>query len=89
VASTVSALRTGQPPTGPMAYLVEQIAPAVTDVGAHHPDAQALGMRRHVDRTVAALGAEPGLAEARRAGRLDIVGAVYDLETGLVNVLDR
>jgi carbonic anhydrase len=45
-------------------------------------------MRRHVDRTVAALGAEPGLAAACRDGRLDIVGAVYDLETGLVNVLD-
>lgn len=88
VASTVSALRTGQPPTGPMAYLVEQIAPAVMDVGVHEADAQALATRRHVDRTVAALGAEPGLAEARRAGRLDIVGAVYDLETGLVNVLD-
>jgi carbonic anhydrase len=88
VASTVTALRTGQAPTGPMAFLVEQISPAVLDVGMHEPDVQALAMRRHVHRTVAALGAEPALAQARRAGRLDIVGAVYDLATGLVNVLD-
>jgi carbonic anhydrase len=88
VASAVAALRTGQRPSGPMAYLVEQIAPAALDVGVHQPDAPAKAMRRHVDRTVAALGAEPALAEARRSGRLDIVGAVYDLATGLVGVLD-
>lgn len=88
VAATVTALRTAQLPNGSLAYLVEQIAPAVTDVGLHQPDVQQLAIRRHIDRTVTALGDDERLADARRAGRLDIVGAIYNLDTGLVNVLD-
>jgi len=88
VAATITALRTGRPPEGPLAYLVEQIAPAVTDVGLHRPDVQRLAIRRHIDRTVATLSGDERLAAAKRAGRVDLVGAVYDLDTGLVNILE-
>lgn len=88
VAATVTALRTGQTPAGSLAYLVEQIAPAVTDVGLHQADVQRLAIRRHIARTVAALGGDVRLAAAERAGAVDIVGAIYDLDTGLVSVLD-
>lgn len=88
VASTVKALRTAQQPTGSLAYLVEQIAPAVLDVGLHRPDVHGLAMRQHIHRTLETLSADERLAEAKRQGRLDLVGAVYDLDTGLVNVLD-
>jgi carbonic anhydrase len=88
VAAAVTALRTGRTPEGSLAYLVEQIAPAVADVGLHQPDVQHLAIRRHIDRTVAHLSGEKRLAEAKRSGRVDVVGAVYNLDTGLVSVLD-
>lgn len=88
VAATVSALRSGQRPDGCLAYLVEQIGPAVAEVGVGRPDVQPLAVRRHIARTVAALGGDVGLAEAARAGRIDIVGAVYNLDTGRVDLLD-
>jgi len=87
VADTISALRSGQRPGGCLAYLVEQIGPAVAEVGVDHPEAQPRTVRRHIARTVAALGGDVGLAEAARSGRIDIVGAVYDLDSGRVELL--
>lgn len=88
VASAVTALRTGQPESGSLGYLVDQIAPAVADVGLNQPNVHALAMRCHVARTVAVFGDDDRLAEATRSGRVDIVGAVYDLDTGKVDLID-
>lgn len=88
VAATVAALRSGLRPGGALAYLVEQISAAVTDVGLDHPDVHARAVRRHITRTVAALRVEPILAPRIAAGTLDVVGAVYDLDTGTVDLLD-
>jgi carbonic anhydrase len=88
VASAVSALRTGQLYSAALTYLVEQIAPAVLDVGLDRPEVHPLAMRRHVARTVAALGEDGYLGEVTRSGRVDIVGAVYNLDTGEVNLID-
>ena len=71
-----------------LTYLVEQIAPAVLDVGLDRPEVHPLAMRRHVARTVAALGEDGYLGEVTRSGRVDIVGAVYNLDTGEVNLID-
>lgn len=87
VAATVAALRGGQPPGGALAYLVEQIATAVTDVGLDDPDVDSAAIRRHTTRTVTALRAESVLADGIAAGTLDVVGAVYDLGTGRVDLL--
>lgn len=87
VAATVGALRAKKAPDGALAYLVEQIAAAVTDVGLDHPDVHSAAMRRHIGRTVTALREEMILASGIRAGTLDVVGAAYDLGTGRVDLL--
>jgi carbonic anhydrase len=52
VASTIAAERSGTRPTGSVGYLVEQIAPAVAQVGVDHEQVQPLAVRAHVVRTV-------------------------------------
>ena len=88
--ATVQALRTGNFPSGSLGYLVEEIAPAVREVGIDHPLVHTMALRRHVARTVARLSAVRRLLEASRTDtdhRIQIVGAVYDLDTGVVDLL--
>jgi len=87
VAATVEAVRTGQELPGGMGYLINEIAPSVREVGADQPDAPALAMRRHVARTAARLETSEIVAAAVAAGDVAVVGAVYDLATGQVNLL--
>jgi carbonic anhydrase len=78
IASTVTALRDGDRPAGELAYLVDEIAPAVAEAGGpDHPEVHSRALRRHVTRTVRQLGE---VAEA------SVVGAVYDLDTGRVEL---
>ncbi|WFE67248.1 carbonic anhydrase [Micromonospora sp. WMMD714] len=88
VASTVESLRTGRRPDGDLGYVVDRITPAVTDVGPYHPAVHPLAVRRHVCRTVRALRADELLAGPVAAGKLDVVGALYDLDTGEVTLLE-
>ncbi|MER7456341.1 carbonic anhydrase [Micromonospora sp. NPDC126480] len=87
VAAAVDALRAGRRPDGALAHLVDQIAPAVTEVGLHDPRVGTLAVRRHVRRTVAALRADDPLAGPVATGRVNVVGALYDLSTGEVRLL--
>ncbi|MFF5292710.1 carbonic anhydrase [Paractinoplanes globisporus] len=87
VQSTVEALRTNNRPAGDIGYLVDQIAPAVTTIGLDDPDVADKAMRAHVQRTTARMQDITGVPEAMAAGRVDVVGAVYDLDTGLVDLL--
>ena len=89
VASAVQTLRTGRTPGGSLAYVVDQIAPAVTEVGPDDPAVHPMAVRRHVLRTVAALRADDLLTGPVAAGDVDVVGALYDLATGEVTLLDR
>ncbi|MFY1698869.1 carbonic anhydrase [Solwaraspora sp. WMMA2101] len=88
VASTIAAERSGTRPSGSVGYLVEQIAPAVAQVGLDDPNVQPLAVRAHVQRTVRALREVPALAAALAAGRIDVAGGVYDLGNGQVEILD-
>ncbi len=88
VDATVGALRTGRRPPGALAHLVDRIAPAVTEVGLDDPQVQPLAVRRHVRRTVAALRADPTLSAPIAAARVAVAGALYDLSTGEVALLD-
>ncbi|MDT0529831.1 carbonic anhydrase [Micromonospora sp. DSM 115977] len=88
VASAVDALRRGRSPGGALAHLVDQIAPAVTEVGVDDPRVHPMAVRRHVLRTVAALRADDRLAVPVAAGRLTVAGALYDLTTGEVTLLE-
>ncbi|MEV6487551.1 carbonic anhydrase [Actinoplanes sp. NPDC051633] len=87
VAATVDALRTGERPAGDVGYLVDEIAPAVRSAGTEGPDAADRAMRAHVTRTVSRMQEIAGVPEAIAAGRVSVVGAVYDLDTGWVDLL--
>lgn len=88
VAATVEALRDGHRQAGALGYLVDEIAPAVEEAGVDAEDVHALAMRRHVARTVAELAKNDVVAAAAARGAVEVVGAVYDLDTGQV-VLQR
>jgi carbonic anhydrase len=78
IAATVAAIRDGRRPAGALAFLVDEIAPAVAEAGGPgHPQVQSRTLRRHVTQTVRRLGE---LAE------VSVVGAVYDLDTGRVEL---
>ncbi|MBY8873833.1 carbonic anhydrase [Micromonospora sp. PLK6-60] len=89
VGSAVEALRTGRRPGGSLAYLVEEIAPAVAEVDVTDPYAQPLAIRRHVRRTVDALRQDDLLAGPVAAGTVAVVGAMYDLATGEVTLIEQ
>lgn len=88
VGATVDALRTGERPGGSLAHLVDEIAPAVTEAGLDDPAVQPLAIRRHVRRTVHTLREDDLLAGPVAAGRVAVVGGLYDLATGEVALLD-
>jgi carbonic anhydrase len=87
VQATVAALRAGARPDGDIGYLVDQLAPAVLEVGPDDPDVAEKAMRLHVRRTVARMRDIAEVAEALADGGVEAVGAVYDLDTGLVDLL--
>jgi carbonic anhydrase len=87
VDATVKSLRAGERPEGDVGYLVDEIAPAVQAVGVDDPDVTAKAMRAHVARTVRRLRDVTGVSEEMAAGRVAVAGAVYDLDTGWVDLL--
>ncbi|MBM0232722.1 carbonic anhydrase [Micromonospora sp. STR1_7] len=88
VGATVDALRGGERPGGSLAHLVDEIAPAVLEVGPDDPAVLPLAIRRHVRRTVDALRVDDLLAGPVGTGRVAVVGGLYDLATGEVALLD-
>ncbi|WP_092557644.1 carbonic anhydrase [Actinoplanes derwentensis] len=90
VTATVEALRAGATvggDVGYVGYLVDELAPAVREAGLEGEDATEKAIRINVSRTVERLRNVPGLAEEIAAGRVDVVGAVYDLDSGWVEFL--
>ena len=87
VEATVEAIQTDQRPGGDVGYLVDEIAPAVRAVGLDDPHVADKAMRAHVSRTVRRMRDVEGVPEAVSAGRVTVVGAVYDLDTGWVDLL--
>jgi carbonic anhydrase len=87
VAATVETLRSSGRPEGDVGYLVDEIAPAVRAVGLDDPGVAEKAMRVHVGRTVRRMRDIAGVAAAVADGRVSIVGAVYDLDTGEVELL--
>jgi carbonic anhydrase len=86
--ATVTAMRAGVRPEGDLGYLVDEIAPSVRAAGVDEPDAAAKAMRIHVGRTVRRMRDVAGIPNAIAEGRVDVVGAVYDLDTGWVDLLE-
>jgi len=86
--ATVEALRADARPDGDLGYLVDQIAPAVRAAGLEDPDAAAKALQVHVGRTVRRMRDIAGVPAAIADGRVAVVGAVYDLDTGRVDILN-
>jgi len=86
VSATVGAVRSGAFPDGDVGYLVNEIAPAVREVGVDGADAADRAMRAHVRRTVLRINDVAGVPEAVAMGRVSVAGAVYDLDTGVVEL---
>jgi carbonic anhydrase len=87
VAATVDALRSEHRPGGALGYLIDEIAPAVLAAGLDDPDVHGRALRHHVSSTVARLAGNEMVAAAVDARSLAVVGAVYDLDTGRVELL--
>jgi carbonic anhydrase len=83
VAAAVEAERTGRRPVGPGRFLVDQIAPAVPTAGGNVDEVT----RSHTRRTVAALRQADHLKDAVAARRIDVVGGIYRLGSGHVELL--
>ncbi|MDG4763698.1 carbonic anhydrase [Solwaraspora sp. WMMD406] len=100
IAATIEAVRGKRRPTGLRGVLVDQIAPAVTDAEALDAGRASTGpastgpasadldrvTRAHVRRTVDRLKQTGGVAELFAAHRVDVVGAVYRLDSGHVEL---
>ena len=86
VAAAVDVANTGRGDLGGRGYVIDQILPAVVQggVGAAGLDQT---IRAHVRSTVSGLRRIPLLGEAVRQGRLDVVGAVYQLDNAQVHLL--
>jgi carbonic anhydrase len=72
---------------GAINYLVEEITPAVKAVEFQAGERLDNAVRMHTALTVEHLQESKVLEEALKAGKLKIVGARYDLETGAVQAV--
>ncbi|MFM9033455.1 MAG: carbonic anhydrase [Mycobacterium sp.] len=91
VTAAVTTSRGGPRPPGRIGAVVDPIIPAVKAVQGQGIAADALvnaSAREVVRRSVAALRDSPVLTERLESGRLKVVGAFYDLDTGKVEFVD-
>ena len=84
VVASIEAVEHNAQAPGHIAHLVDGIRPAIAAAG-RDGDVTDNVVRQNTMLTVAALKAQPILAEAILHGAVRIVGARYDLETGVVD----
>ena len=88
VTATLTALDNGTLPPGHMSHLVDSISPAVKRARGRPGDALDNAVRANVELVVEKLRtSRQVLAGQVSSGKLRIVGARYDLETGRVDVI--
>jgi carbonic anhydrase len=88
VTAAVESVKTGVAPPGHLPTLVDGIAPAVRAVQGKPGDLLANAIRENVVQTVAKLkAAGPVLSEAAEGGKVRIVGGVYNLADGRVDLV--
>jgi carbonic anhydrase len=86
IKATVESLAHHRQEPGQIKLLVEAISPAVEKARSQPGDLVENAVRVNVELTVSHLKTSPVLAEAMTKGRLKIVGARYDLDTGSIAV---
>ncbi|MCX6018640.1 MAG: carbonic anhydrase [Chloroflexi bacterium] len=86
VKATIETLEKGAKAPGAIEYLVEGIAPAVEAVKGKSGDMLDNAVQANVDISVATLKKSTILAGLLKAGKIKIVGARYDLDSGKVEL---
>ncbi|HEX8192441.1 MAG TPA: carbonic anhydrase [Allosphingosinicella sp.] len=91
VAAAASVVRTNATFPGAIGRMVEPIIPAVLEAQRQPGDLVENAIRENVRRVVRQLrtGTDPLLLDPQRTGRLKVVGAYYDLDTGSVDFFDE
>lgn len=89
VKATIETLEKGAKAPGSIEYLVEGIAPAVKAVKNKKGDMLDNAVEANVDNSVALLKKSKILAGLLKSGKIKIVGARYDLDTGVVTLHDH
>ncbi len=87
VTATLDAVEEGTEAEADIAAVVESIRPSVESAIEQPGDPLDTAVRIHVEQTVLTLREQPFFAEALAGGALAIVGAYYDLDTGMVDVI--
>jgi len=88
VTATVETLEENLPTEGSIGKLVENIEPAVHQAARHGQELIDAAARINVALEINKLNRSPLLSAAMKEAKLKIVGAFYDLSTGLVEILD-
>jgi carbonic anhydrase len=88
ITATIKALDAGQrtAEAGEMGYLVDSLAPAVRQVEGTPGDRLTNAVHANVDLTLAKLRQSSVIGPLEKAGKLKLVGAYYELDTGKVIV---
>ena len=87
VKAAISISQTGAEVEGAIGSLVDLIRPAVARARERPGDLLVNATRANVELSMTRiLDSEPILATRERLGSLDIVGGVYDLESGVVDM---
>lgn len=89
VTAAIETLEKGGKAPGAIEYLVEGIAPAVKAVKGKKGDLLDNAVQANVDNSVAVLKKSKILAHLLETGKIKIVGARYDLDTGVVALHDH
>ena len=87
VKAAISVVQTGEQVEGPIGSLVDLIRPAVAQARERPGNLLVNATRANIELSMARiLESEPILATRERLGSLDVVGGVYDLESGVVDL---
>lgn len=78
----------GKPLPGVISSLIDAIQPAITQAQTHPGDLLTNAIKANVQLQVQRLKNSPVLAQAMGEDKLNIVGAYYELATGVVRFLD-
>jgi carbonic anhydrase len=87
VSATIEEVKKNAAPEADILYLVNSIRPAIEKAKALQGNELDNVVKANVELIVAQLKATPMLAEVVKHGALKIVGARYDLDTGLVGII--
>lgn len=88
ITAAVESIQSGDRLPGHLGLIVERLKPAYNLAGSGPGDQIDRVVRAQIHRTVSALAHDGPLADLVKRGDLGIVGAYYDLESGLVTRLE-